>query len=93
MVPEAWERAALHALSLDLGDLFAQAALRTIADFFGGQNLTLPPGKRWRNVSANIFEVVDGKRILFENDNSLFHTLRMGDPSAEVIRENVAVAM
>jgi hypothetical protein len=55
--------------------------------------LTLPPGKSWRNVAANIFAVVDGKRILFENDGSLFHTLRQGDPALKLIRENVAAAM
>ena len=93
LVPDAWKRAALRALSSDEGDLFAQTSLQTIADFFDGQNLTLPPGKIWRNVTANIFEVVDGKRILFENDDSLFHTLRQGDPKIELIRENVAAAM
>ncbi|MDP2783494.1 MAG: AAA family ATPase [Sulfurimicrobium sp.] len=93
LVPDAWKRAALRALTCDEGDLFAQSALQAIADFFGGQNLTLPPGKTWRNVAANVFEVVDGKRILFENDDSLFHTLRQGDPSLMLIRENVAAAM
>jgi len=75
------------------GDLFAQSALQAIADFFSGQNLTLPPGQTWRNVAANIFELVDGKRILFENDDSLFHTLRLGNPAVMLIRENVAAAM
>lgn len=89
LVPDAWKRAACR----PLGDLFAQDALQSITVFFEGQNLTLPPGKNWRNVDANIFEIVDGKRILFENNNSLFHTLRQGDPSIELIRENVAAAM
>jgi len=44
-------------------------------------------------VAANIFELVDGKRILFENDDSLFHTLRLGNPAVMLIRENVAAAM
>ncbi len=89
LVPDVWKRAACR----PLGDLFAQDALQSITVFFEGQNLTLPPGKTWRNVDANIFEIVDGKRILFENNNSLFHTLRQGDPSIELIRENVAAAM
>lgn len=93
LVPDAWKRATLRALTCDEGDLFAQSALQAIADFFGGQNLTLPAGKTWRNVAANIFEVVDGKRILFENDDSLFHTLRLGNPAVMLIRENVAAAM
>jgi len=36
---------------------------------------------------------VDGKRLLFENDDSLFHRLRNGSPSIELIRENVAMSM
>lgn len=93
LVPDAWKRAVLRALGYDEGNLFAQSALQAITDFFAGQNLTLPPGKVWRNVAANIFEVVDGKRILFENNDSLFHTLRQGNPSVKLIRENVAAAM
>lgn len=93
LVPDAWKRTALRRLTCDEGDIFAQKTLQAIIDFFDGQNLTLPPGKTWRNVAANIFEVVDGKRILFENDDSLFHTLRRGDPPLQLIRENVAAAM
>jgi hypothetical protein len=93
LVPQAWIRAAQRALHCDENDLFAQGALRAITDFFDGQNLTLPIGKTWRNVAANIFEVVDGKGILFENDDSLFHTLRKGDPSVILLRENVAAEM
>lgn len=90
LVPDAWKRAARRHLG---GDLFAQDALQSITVFFEGQNLMLPRGKTWRDVDANIFEMVDGKRILFENDHSLFHTLRQSDPSIELIRENVAAAM
>ncbi len=93
LMPDAWKRGALRVLSCEANDLFAQATLHTIADFFEGQNLTLPPGKTWRNVTANVFEVVDGKRILFENDDSLFHTLRQSNPSVELICENVAASM
>jgi hypothetical protein len=74
-------------------DLFAQSVLQTIDGFFADQNLTLPRGKTWRNVSANVFSVVDGKRILFENDDSLFQQLRNGEPSAQLIRETVAMSM
>lgn len=44
-------------------------------------------------MGAQIFQVVDGKRLLFENDDSLFHTLRQGQPPVEVLRERVAAAM
>ncbi len=52
-----------------------------------------PDTSSWRHVSANIFTVVDGKRILFEGDNSLFHRLRQGEPPVEVLREQVAQSM
>ena len=61
--------------------------------FFAEQNLTLPPGKPWRHVVANIFSMVDGKRILFEDDNSLFHQLQQHSLSIKLIREEVAMNM
>jgi len=94
LVPDAWKRAALKQMNCGAeGDLFSQPVLRAIDEFFAGQNLTLPPGKTWRNLTANVFEVVDGKRILFENDKSLFHLLRNGSPSLQLIREEVAKYM
>ncbi|CAN5484877.1 ATP-binding protein [soil metagenome] len=93
LVPPAWQRAALQNLNNLDGDLFNQPVLQAIDVFFADQNLTLAPGKTWRTVTANIFAVLDGKRILFENNDSLFHTLRRGEPSVEVLRERVATAM
>jgi hypothetical protein len=40
-----------------------------------------------------VFSVVDGKRILFENDDALFHQLRNGSPSVKLVREQVAMSM
>ena len=74
-------------------DLFAQPVLQTIDAFFLGQNLTLPPGRDWRNVAANVFSVVDGKRILFKDDESLFQQLRNGQPSVAPTPEQVAMSM
>lgn len=93
LVPEAWKRAALSQMEYDRDDLFAQPVLQAIDAFFADQNLTLSPGKTWRNVTANVFSVVDGKRILFENDDSLFHQLRNGSTSVKLIREEVAMSM
>jgi len=90
LVPDAWRRAAVR---FGQGELFVQPALQAIDDFFVGQNLTLPPGKTWRNVTANVFSAVDGKRILFEDDNSLFQQLRAGTPSVQLIREQIAASM
>jgi hypothetical protein len=92
-VPDAWKRTAAKLVGSEEGDLFFQKITSTIDSFFSDQNLTLPKGKTWRNVKANIFEVLDGKRILFENDDSLFHQLRNGDPSVQVLREEVALNM
>ncbi len=93
LVPAPWKRVALAVLQCEEDDLFALDAMRAIDAFFVDQNLALPAGRTWRSVTANIFSVLDGKRILFENDDSLFHTLREGTPSAEVLRERVAGSM
>jgi hypothetical protein len=53
----------------------------------------LPPGKTWRHVTANVFSAVNGKQLLFENDDSLFHTLRKNDPSVEVLKQDIAINM
>jgi ABC-type iron transport system FetAB ATPase subunit len=93
LVPDVWKRAALKQMGCSEGDLFARQALQTIDTFFVEQNLTLPPRKTWRDVTANVFSVVDGKGILFENDDSLFHKLRNGSPSVQLVREEVAMNM
>ena len=93
LVPPAWKRAALQVLQLAEDDLFADHVLKAMDRFFADENLTLPASKTWRNVTASIFREVDGKRILFKNDDSLFHTLRNGDPKVEVLRERVAAVM
>jgi hypothetical protein len=90
LVPDAWKRAAPR---FSAGELFVQPLLQVIDDFFVGQNLTLPPGRTWRNVTANVFSAVDGKRLLFEDDNSLFQQLRHGQPSVQLIREQIAANM
>ena len=76
LVPPPWKRVVQQVLQCSEDDLFAESSMKTIDTFFTDQNLTLPAARSWRNVAANIFTVVDGKRILFENDESLFHALR-----------------
>lgn len=93
LVSDAWRRAALQLMECREDDLFAQPVLNFINQFFADENLTLPQGKSWRDISANIFTVVDGKRLLFENDNSLFHQLRKRSPSLQLLREQVALSM
>jgi hypothetical protein len=93
LVPQAWQRAAQQQLGVDEQSLFATPAKDIIMDFFASQNLTLPPRQSWRTVSANIFRVVDGKKLLFEDTDSLFHRLRNLDPPVGLIRESVAGGM
>ena len=57
--------------------------------FFSEQGIILPKGFNWQNVKANIFEVIDGKKILFENHDSLFQRLKEGD-DLKINRERIA---
>ena len=93
LIPDAWKRAALKQMGSLADDLFAQPVLEVIEQFFSDQNLTLPFGRNWRQVSADIFSAVNGKRILFENDKSLFQLLRAGGPATTLVREQVALNM
>ncbi len=67
--------------------------MEIIDNFFRKQNLTLPDGERWRTLSTNVFEVVDGKRILFRDSYSLFHQLRTEDKKIELKQDIIAAAM
>lgn len=93
LVPDAWKRVVRQILECDEEDLFAQSAMQVIDDFFAEQNVMLPAGRTWRTVTANIFSVVDGKRLLFENDDSLFHALRNATPSVQIRRDHLAQEM
>ncbi len=89
-VPEAWTRAMVKSLGFAENDLLNYELTSIIDTFFSDQNLTLPSGKTWRDVNANIFKVLNGKRILFENDDSLFHSLRTSAIPVKLIREDIA---
>jgi ABC-type iron transport system FetAB ATPase subunit len=93
LVPDAWRRASLRALHSTPADLLATPVLNSIDSWFQSENLTLPVGRSWQDVSANVFRVVDGKQMLFENDDSLFHQLRRHDPAVVLPREDVARSM
>ncbi|MDP2207184.1 MAG: ATP-binding protein [Bacteroidota bacterium] len=77
LVPNAWKRAILDRRNETENNLFNQPMCDMVDEFFVGENLTLPPGATWKDVDANIFKVIDGKRILFEQDNSLFQRLHI----------------
>ncbi|MGP0058911.1 MAG: hypothetical protein ACLPID_06470 [Beijerinckiaceae bacterium] len=93
LVPDAWKRAVAQKSGALGIDLFTARHQNVIDRFFNQENLTLPPGSVWRDVRANIFRVVDGKRILFENDDSLFQMLKAETPSVELPRDSVAASM
>jgi hypothetical protein len=87
LVSDAWIQA-VRAQYGQHGELFAQPVIAEIESFFEGENLRLPPNQTWRAVRANVFQVVDGKRLLFENADSLFH--RLQSMGSELTPEAVA---
>lgn len=75
LVPNAWKKAISVQLNEPSDSLFLSPYNTIVDDFFAEQNLTLPVKSTWRNVKANIFSVVDGKKLLFENEDSLFNRI------------------
>lgn len=94
LVPDAWKRAVRVQLKESEDSLFLSPYNDIIDDFFAEQNLTLPPKSSWRNVKANVFEVVDGKKILFENEDSLFNRILVQSKGyLKISRPIVAISM
>jgi len=99
LVPDAWIRAALQKVGGSDDDIFSFPIKELIENFFAGENLTLPPGQSWRDVKANIFQLVNGKKLLFENPDSLFQRLKsyelpiQATSALELTREVVAASM
>jgi hypothetical protein len=94
LVPPAWIRAILRELGQQEDDLFSSEYTSLVNDFFAGQNLALPKNASWKTVQANIFQIVDGKAILFENKDSLFNQIRKKSNGQLIMnRAKVAAAM
>lgn len=93
LVKDSWHRAAINNYRLDDYPIFQQAIKKIINEFFEGENLTLPKGKAWQTLSANIFSLVDGKKILFEDSNSLYQQLKKSDESLNLNQETIASHM
>ncbi|MFZ1751804.1 MAG: hypothetical protein WAU01_16515, partial [Saprospiraceae bacterium] len=89
LVPEAWKKAILDVKNQTDFDLFSSDISLTIDHFFSEQGLVLPKNANWKTIKANIFEVVNGKKILFENNDSLFHSLKLKH-DLKINREKVA---
>jgi predicted ATPase len=94
LVPDAWIRAILRELGQKEDNLFSLEYTSLVNNFFAEQNLTLPKNASWKNVQANIFQIVDGKAILFEKKDSLFHQIKEKSKGRLIInRAKVASAM
>jgi hypothetical protein len=94
LVPDAWIRAILRELEQKEDNLFSAKYTSLVNDFFDGQNLTRPKNALWKNVQANVFQIVDGKAILFEHKDSLFHQIKEKSKGQLIInRAKVASAM
>ena len=86
-VPDAWIQAATG------GELFHEAAAQTIRKFFRSENLNLPEGEQWQTLQSSIFKVLDGKRLLFEAEESLFNSLKKCQTPVILPREKIASSM
>lgn len=94
LVPPAWKRAISKQLNQPIDSLFLSPYNKIITDFFTEQNLTLPPNATWRDVKANIFSIVDGKKLLFENKDSLFQCIKASNNKQLIInRQTIAASM
>jgi energy-coupling factor transporter ATP-binding protein EcfA2 len=88
LVPDAWKNAVLDAQNATEFDLYNDDYRQIIDTFFNEQGISLPLGFTWQNVKANIFAAVNGKRILFENSDSLFQRLKAKE-DLKITREKV----
>ncbi|MFM7449459.1 MAG: ATP-dependent nuclease [Leptolyngbyaceae cyanobacterium] len=99
LVSDVWIRVALQKIGIGEHDFSSSPIRALIQDFFASENLTLPPGQSWRTVKANIFQVVNGKQLLFENSDALFQRLKsyqlpiQATAGLELTREIVAASM
>ncbi len=90
LVSDAWKRT----VEKDFEGVFLQSSYDVIDNVFNSQNLTLPSGSTWKNVKAQIFSVLDGKKLLFENKDSLFHQIRqLNNSDLKINRTAVASSM
>lgn len=94
LVPDAWMRAISAAAGEPEDSIFFAKYRSLIESFFIGENLQLPLGSSWRNVGANIFQIIDGKQILFEGENSLFRQIEsLNDLHIKISRQRIAKSM
>jgi hypothetical protein len=66
---------------------------QAIDEYFESENLMLPKNAEWKTVKANPFKAVDGKKMLFENEDSLFQKLKKLNPGINLNKETIAANM
>ncbi len=87
LVPDVWKRIAEKELISE-----TEKVCQLIDVFFNGQNLSLPTNSNWKTVKANIFEIINGKKILFEQEDSLFYQIE-GQFGKKINRSTLALSM
>lgn len=94
LVPEAWKRAVAKEINEEPDSLFLSPYIQLIDEVFLAQNLFLPPQGNWKTLKAQIFSIIDGKKLLFENRDSLFNQIKLIDgKKLKINRLAVASAM
>jgi predicted ATPase len=94
LVPDAWKRAVENKGDNNITGLFRKPYDDVVDSFFTKQGLVLMGGSSWKNTTMPAFKYVDGKKILFKDEDSLFQQIK-GVNNAQLIinRSSVAEAM
>ena len=56
--------------------MFLQPYTNLIDNYFNEQGLYVPPTYSLKNLNVTTFKVVDGKKLLFEDENCLFERIK-----------------
>ena len=92
LVIPAWKRAVKQ--NSNIKGLFLEPYNSVIDKFFSDKGLMLTKEKSWKNIKTPGFDLVDGKKLLFENQDSLFEQIKnINDTELKINRSAVAAAM
>jgi len=92
LVPQAWKRAVEQ--QSNIPGLFLEPYNSVVDKFFSERGLILTTGSSWKNIRTPGFDLADGKKLLFENTDSLFEQIKnIDDIELIVNRSSVAAAM
>ena len=93
LTPKAWKQAVKN--KSNVHELFLEPYNSIIDKFFSERGLTLTDGSSWKNIKTPGFNLVDGKKLLFEDQDSLFHQIENIDDTRrlKINRSDVATAM